>query len=136
MIKTLLATLLTGMALLVSGCGKSGGGGGSSVNNANTNICPAGAVNTQHGCLNQTGCPVGYGNLNGQCVPALSGSTQQCQAGFVFSNQYGCLQQGQCPAGYGLYQNQCVIANSTGIGHGTVQPVHPGIGGGSYYGGG
>lgn len=101
--------------VLLSGCGKSGGGGSS--NNANVvsgtvAVCPAGAINTQHGCLNQAGCPINQGNLNGQCVPALV-QNQQCQVGYVSSVQYGCLPQGSCPAGYGMYGNQCVIASQT-----------------------
>ena len=99
--------------VILSGCGKSGGG--SSNNNAGVDgtvaVCPAGAVNTQYGCLNQTGCPVNQGNLNGQCVPAVV-QNQQCQVGYVSSAQYGCLQQGSCPTGYGLYNNQCVVATS------------------------
>jgi len=99
--------------IIFSGCGKSGGGSsnGQAGANGTVTVCPAGAVNTQHGCLNSAGCPLGQGNLNGQCVPAVA-QNQQCQAGYVSSAQYGCLQQGNCQTGYGLYNNQCVVVSN------------------------
>ena len=98
--------------VILSGCGKSGGGSSNNAAAGTVAVCPVGAVNTQYGCLNQAGCPVNQGNLNGQCVPAVV-QNQQCQVGYVSSVQYGCIQQGNCPTGYGLYNNQCVIA--TGV---------------------
>jgi len=108
--KSLLISFMSVVGLVaLIGCGKSGGGS-SNANNGTVTVCPAGAVNTQYGCLNQAGCPVGFGMYNnGQCVPQVA--VNQCQAGFVSSTQYGCLQQGACPSGYGMYNNSCVIAD-------------------------
>lgn len=103
--------LLLGVAtaLLLTACGKSSGGS-SSNRSANVGVCQAGYVNSQYGCLQQSGCPSGYGLYNGQCVVATN-QHNNCQAGYVYSSQYGCLQQGNCQQGYGLYGNQCVYAD-------------------------
>ncbi len=102
--------IICGLALLVYGCGKDGGGSGT----ANTGIagsCGIGQVYTQqYGCLSQGQCAVGQGyHPQVGCVQgSITNQNQFCPVGQV-STQYGCLSQGQCGFGQGYHpQYGCI----------------------------
>lgn len=98
-----------GMLLTLVNCNKSSDSGTANSSVVNTqNLCGAGYVNSQYGCIPQGNCPAGQGMYQNMCIQATV-TNQTCQAGYLYSSQYNqCLQQGGCQAGFAIYNNQCV----------------------------
>lgn len=73
--RNLVKSIVLASVLGLVACAKDSGGGGSNqvavVPQANS--CVAGQVySSQYGCLAQSGCPLSYGNYNGQCIPLMA----------------------------------------------------------------
>lgn len=110
--KLLLLGIFAVMALFFSACGNkdSGGGTGAVAPVTVAGQCTAGYVySSSYGCLPQSGCPIGYGMYNNQCIPAttINGGAASCQgtcqAGYT-QTAYGCFPQGGCMSCYGYNQ--------------------------------
>jgi hypothetical protein len=77
-----------------------------------SNMCTAGSVYTQQGCLPTGSCGQygqNYGWNGTQCVGGGAANVNNaCGTGMVYSTQYGCLAQCEGRMNSGWYQGQCM----------------------------
>ena len=120
----LLLIALALLALLGTGCGRTGSEGGTTATTTYTNglttstgSCTTGYVySSQYGCLLQSSCPTGYGLYGSQCVTLTAQSTSNscqgtCPAGYA-QTSYGCLPQAYCQSCFGYANGYCIGATN------------------------